>query len=500
MSETKLLDFNFAVCRNLYENAIKNDEPIGEALKYYHDRVFHTDNGGVYIYKKGDLIYLPIEEFKKNQLIGFDAKFKAAIEKRINPYEEVLEAGNWVIDKENKRINSMKAMYVMRLKDVKVGKKGKAYVEFFKQYLKDIMSATNEKVFQYLLKWLSNVVKLKKNKTALVFVSSTEGIGKSSLARIMQALLGIFHLSYPNPNNIPKFNFQLFGKLLVVIEETQGLKSDGDVLDKLKNLIDNDIFSYEAKGIQPKEMKNINNFMISSNFSLSTSGRRYVNITPSTKWLGREDMWEKLNDLDDENIKALYDYLMSIDTTNFNEQSEGKKLCAESGNLKEIERMNNVFAFMKDNYALDKISENIKPVDLFAKYKNSGIKTPYNKSTFYEKVSELNISKFIASGYEKYKIDGEQLYNEFKKRNLIHAEDFEKPVMTVDEVFGVDEEKESLKQENQDLKKQLAEMQKQLQILMEKNAPKEEEKEVKKEPVSGESTKILKVKAWIQKK
>lgn len=488
MAQEKL-SYDFSVCRDLFENARKNDE-TGEAVKYYHDRVFHTENGGVYVYKKGDLTYCNYEEFKKNQMIGFPKKLRDAIDSKVVPFEEVLEQATWTIDKEKRMINSLKAVHAEKLKKVVVGKKGKAYVEFFKTYVKEILANKREDLYDYIIKWLSNVVKLRKNKTALIIVSATEGIGKTSIAKVMEKLLGVNLVCYPNLKNLAKFNFQLFGKVLVVLEETQGLKQDAEIFDAFKNLTNNDIFSYRQMYVQPKDLPNINNIIATSNYCLGIAGRRYINITPSTKWLNKDDLFDQLYDLDDENTKALYDFLLSVDTEKFNEEKEGKKLCCSDGNLKEIERMNNVFAFMKDNYALEKQNEKIKPVDLFGKYKASGIQKPFSKSGFYEKISELNVPKAIMNGYEYYKIDGTELYEEFKKRNLIHKDDLEG--REIKEEIKTNAGANPVEKENESLKQQLAEMQKQMEALLQKNA------ESKTEKVSQptESRKIISVKAF----
>lgn len=378
---TENIHYDFSKCRELFESAPRNDKDFTEAVKYFHDRCFYTDSGSVYVYKKNKLEYFSKEEFERVQMIGFGPELKKAIAKKIIPYEEVLNAEHFEVDKEGRRVNSLKAMNVTKLRNVEVGKKGLNYVEFFKNYLLDVIANKNVSLCDYILKWLSNVIKLKKNKTALIIVSSTEGIGKSSLTKVMEKIIGKDLVTYPSLSSLSKFNFQCYGKLIVCLEETEGLRqNEGALNDNLKNLTANDTFPYEAKGIQPKDLKNVNNVMASSNFSLNVAGRRYINITPSTKWLNRDDLFDQLYDLDDENIKALYDFLLSIDTTGFNEEKEGKKLVMGEGNLKEIEKMNNAWKFMKDFYALDKLSERIKPINLYEKYKQTGIKNIYNKS------------------------------------------------------------------------------------------------------------------------
>lgn len=502
MTQQKM-NYDFSMCREKFESAPRNDKDYTDAVNYFHERCFYTDKGGVYAYKKGELEYFAVDEFQKTQMIGFAQELTKAIKKKIIPFDDVLETKEFEIDKENRKINSLKPIYASKLKDIKVNKDGLDYVEFFKKYMFEIIANQNEKLNDYVLKWISNVIKMKKNGTSIVIVSSTEGVGKSSLSKIIERLLGKHHATYPSPQSIMRFNMQLYGKLLVVLEETEALqRHEGNINDVLKNLTTNDTFSYESKGIQPRDLPNINNIIMTSNYSLGTAGRRYINITPSTKWLGKAELFDKLFDLDDNKIKALYDYLMSIDTTNFNAEKEGKKLVEESGNLKEIEKMNSAFRFMKDNYALDKINAKIKRVDLFEQYKASGLKNQFNKSSFFERVGELNIELKKTNGDYFYFIDGKKLYDEYKKRNLIDDEADKGKISKVfdnDDALFVDEEKEQLKQENADLKKRLEELEK----LLKAQQPKPEIKPVEIKSVETNAPnnfkKVITVKAFTKK-
>jgi hypothetical protein len=222
---------------------------------------------------------------------------------------------------------------------------------------------------------------------------------------------------------------------------------------------------------------------MSSNYPLpNCAGRRFCNITPSTKWLQKYDIWEKLYNLSDANIKEIYDYLMSVDVSNWNAERECKKLEEENGNLKEIEKMNNAFVFMKQFYALEKKDEKIKTSELYEQYKNA-IAKPYGKSTFYDKISELNVErKTGGKGVEYFYINGEQLFNEFKKRNLISREELHK--------FNDEEEKEEEKEEQKkdDKSEEIEELKRMIeQLKQEKKELKKENKKLKE--IIGESIK-----------
>jgi hypothetical protein len=477
--QVEKLNYDFVVCRDLIENTKKNDNEYTKALKYYHDRVFYVPHSGCYYYyKNGELVRDSIDNFNKCHHMGFNKKFLDCVKKTIVAYDEVLETKNYTVDKEKRIINAFKPIYAEGLKDIAVSEAGHNYVKLFKKFLFEVSSNSNQKYCAWLLNWIASVVQLKRSKVAPVFVTSTEGIGKSTLAVIIEKILGKYNTTHPSSEVMKRFHWQCYGKILVIFEETQGLSGDeGVICNNLKNMINSDTFPYEEKGMQSRDLMNINNVIITSNFPLaSTSGRRYVNITPSTKWLHKYELFEQLLTFTDEKIKALYDFLLSIDISNWNAEKEAKNISEGECNLKEIERMNNVFKYMRDTYAMKKVSEKIRTKYLYENYK-SVVSKPYNKSTFFEKVSELNIDKTKTNGTEYFVIKGQELFDEFTKRKLIDTDDYEDE-SDFEEIFSVKKESpevEALREENEKLKQQIKQ-------LLEAQQKQQEEKKVEEKP------------------
>ncbi len=54
-------------------------------------------------------------------------------------------------------------------------------VNIFLDYIKEIVASNNEDMYDYILKWISNMCKGNKNDSALVLKTSAEGVGKSTL-------------------------------------------------------------------------------------------------------------------------------------------------------------------------------------------------------------------------------------------------------------------------------------------------------------------------------
>ena len=99
----------------------------------------------------------------------------------------------------------------------------KSKVEIFLSFVKEVLCNNNLEIYNYLLKWLSNLSKGNKNDCALVLKTLTKGVGKSTLTTmLMDYVLGndlcIETGSGPIKSN---FNSILGGKLLVVFEEIE---------------------------------------------------------------------------------------------------------------------------------------------------------------------------------------------------------------------------------------------------------------------------------------
>ena len=473
------LNFSVNALRDLYENAPRNDVKFETAVKYFHDRVFYTESGFVYYYRDGVLVFKDKNDFEATFLAGsLDLKLiKAIKQKSPDPYDMVLEDGDFIIKRQegNKRgkINSLPQMKISNImeKKIKVGAKGKDYVEHFKKYVLEVLADGNKKLFDIIVKWCARTVRRQKCFIALVLIGSTEGTGKSTLAKILEKILGFENVCNPNDKQLLNFNFEAYGKTLLCFEETQGVR-DNKVFDVLKNMTTNDRYNFEKKFKDAGTLKNISNIFISSNFPVSFSGRRACQFTPTSKWFRKSNLFKKLYDADDECLKALYEYFLSFDVSNWadSEQQDDVYELNEGGNLKEIERMNNVWKYMKDQFALDKISKKIKKTELYEDYKECCGHKAMQKGTFYDKVKELGVIE-VKNSVEYFVIDGEDLYKQFEIRNLIHCEDLENKN---ESKFDNDE----VLKENIALKKRIEELQK---LLEEKTQVKEKVKPSKKE-------------------
>ena len=173
-------------------------------------------------------------------------------------------------------------------------------------------------MFEFLLKWLSNVVKGKKNKSC-VYAKGPEGIGKSTLTDcISQFVIGMNLCVKGKADHLRgSHNMQLLGKVFVIFEELQYF-SDKEWMaidSEIKDLITGDYASYVDKYEKRFDAENINNYMINSNYNSikGANGRRYlvcdINPEKQNDFKYFENIRE--NCFNDEIGHAIYCYLMS---------------------------------------------------------------------------------------------------------------------------------------------------------------------------------------------
>lgn len=470
------LDYDYSICRDLANSAPRNDKTYSEAVKYFHDRVFYTHNGLVYYYglvpkkrKDGtdyeelELLYEPKDKFEKNKRVGFSSQLVQAIQAETRPYKEVYEFADYRIDKENRKINAAREVYAATL-TCDVGKAGKKYVDYFKKYVWEVLASKNEKLYNVIINNIATIVQLKKSDVALIIVTSEEGVGKSTLIELLSAMLGEWHVARPTASTVTSYNWCMYGKPLVALEELQSAQGNLLFFDKIKALVTQPRFEYRQMYCDPREMPNYNNLIITSNFQLRMCGRRYCNITPSCSWKDTKGAFDTLYEFTDENVKALYEYLCSIDVSDWNGQDALRELGdAEDGDLAKIESMNNVFTWIKKRNGLLKVNEKkIRTSALYEEYKASMKlfnEKPMSSTAFHAKLKELGIEHYKCGGYWYFDIDGEALFALLKKRRYI----LEEEVLDARAEFGapeqkVDEEKVQLQEENKKLKEELTEL------------------------------------------
>jgi hypothetical protein len=299
-------------------------------------------------------------------------------------------------------------------------------LDFIKNFLKEILCSNKEDSYEFLLKWLSNMVKGNKN-TSCLYLKGVQGTGKSSLFYFLSNhVLGKNLCLETGSDPIrTKFNEILGGKLLVNIEELENFSRNEweSISSTLKRMITSNSITLQNKCTKAYETTNINNYILCSNNDAikDDDGRRYFILDISTK---KKDNHEYYNSLykcmNDEVGEAFYNYLLTIDTNNFNPQSfpmTNNKLDSLS------KRLDNVYKFVKEEYILNNYKLDISLTEMYSYYKvycrNNLIK-PVAKEDFHRKLSEANINKIRKNNKYYFDIKFLDLVSIAKKNNWIN--------------------------------------------------------------------------------
>jgi len=302
-------------------------------------------------------------------------------------------------------------------------------MNYILKFMKEILCSDKQDSYDFLLKWLSNMIKGNKNNSCL-YMKGVQGVGKSSLYYFLSNhVLGKNLCLETGSDPIrTKFNEILGGKLLVNIEELENFSRNEweSISSTLKRMITSNNITLQNKCTKAYETTNINNYILCSNNDAikDDDGRRYFILDISTKKINNRDYYDSLYKcFNDEVGEAFYHYLYRLDTNNFNPQSfplTDNKLDSLS------KRLDNVYKFIKEEYILNYMKIETPISELYNEYKlycsSNNIKNT-NKEDFHRKLSEVGFNRCKFNSKLYYKIPFEELVKTAKNKNWIHELD-----------------------------------------------------------------------------
>ncbi len=317
--------------------------------------------------------------------------------------------------------------------------KTKNGVEMMLQHLKVVWCNSNEETYNFLVKWLANMMKGKKN-TSCLYLKGPQGAGKSLPNEFMR-----FHvLGEPlcvETGSGPlktKFNSELAGKLMVQFEELENYSISEwiNISSVLKRIITSPTIMIEGKGKDAVQHMNINNYILISNNDAiqDDDGRRYFILPINTKYVGNHDYFDKLakSCFNDEVGHAFYSYMMEVDTNSFNSQ----RYPLTSSKIDSfVKRLDNVSRFLKDTYVLQKQDMMKIKVgilhDAYIKYCSINEMKPKGKIDFCNTLKNLGIQYFKSNDANYYKESLQTLELLADKYNWIHELDEHTPTARI---------------------------------------------------------------------
>ena len=135
-------------------------------------------------------------------------------------------------------------------------------------HIKEVLCSSNDDAYNFLLKWLSNMIKGNRNFSAL-YLKGPQGLGKSTpIEFISDWVLSrpLCHQGGSGPFK-SRFNGELSGKLMVMFEELENFSSSDwmAISCVLKRQITSNAIMIERKGQDAREEINLNNYILLSN-------------------------------------------------------------------------------------------------------------------------------------------------------------------------------------------------------------------------------------------
>ena len=250
-------------------------------------------------------------------------------------------------------------------------------------HLKVVISNGDEKIFNWMLKYLKAIINGKRT-DVMIMIKGLEGCGKNIFINMFA--YGIIGKEYATATSIPEkqffgqFNSSLQNRVLAVINEGKnGLR---ECIDRLKDFITEETISIEKKGKEPIILDNYCNFIGDTNnwniLNISPTDRRFVWLECSNEYVGNKEYFDELADVckNDEALSAFYHYLIeevSKEDINF------QKTRPITAIYKKLQRVNlsNPIKFLinlndtKITYKKyqDKDFHLYKPSDLYIEYK-----------------------------------------------------------------------------------------------------------------------------------
>lgn len=177
-------------------------------------------------------------------------------------------------------------------------------LSFLRQYILKCLCSGNEKAEVYILKWIANLMKGRKNKTLLI-LTGAEGTGKSTLKSLICNMMprDLCVPAAKTDNMLGNFNEIFDGKFFVCFEEIAAFTNANlftKIEDSMKSYTTDDTIVINAKYQKERVQKNLMSLMICTNnknaIKHQGSGRRPMCLDINAEYSRPKyaSMWEEL--------------------------------------------------------------------------------------------------------------------------------------------------------------------------------------------------------------
>ena len=423
--------FNFKKAKDLYNNGMLKNHL--DCKQYVSKYMYPTYSGNHIVFQGGKAVMYKNEDFVRvymgrleKDIVQYYKKDTIPVDIICDPFKPTVGEG----------FVNMSPQFMHKKKPYKsFKKKTHKAVDKFLAYIKLIWCDNNEEVFTFFVHWLANVVQGVKNRSC-VYACSPEATGKSTLTEMLRLhVIGEALTIEGKPKHLDRFNMGLLGKVLVTFEELPLFddKQWRTVDSKLKTMISDEVEDYEDKCVKSFQAKNINNYIIPTNFRSikGSNGRRYLVCDINTSKIDDTKYFGDLRKtcFNDTVGHALYCYLCEVDNSKF----DSFKVPITQSKKHDISvKLPHVQRFLKFNYWMQKKEIKCKSSLLFKVYgaycKSHDLKAHRRIQTFCADMRVMGFELRCISGYNHYKITYEELNEvatKFKWKGVLDNDEVE---------------------------------------------------------------------------
>lgn len=421
--ENQNCEFSFTEMKSLYDNGMLKDHM--DCKQYIAKFIFPLLNGTYALAEGENVTIMQKETINEVYLSRFPKDIKTWFKTETIPKKLVCDLSKPTLG--DNYINISKTLKHKYEPYKSLDENTKLGVNQILNYIKEVWANSNEEVYSYLIKWLSEMVKGHKNKTCL-YVKGLQGIGKSTIPEFIRDFVIGKNVTCKGKSDHLKgqHNLQLLGRIFVYFEELQFFsdKEWNAVDSELKDMITDTYGSYTDKYEKRFEAENLNNYMVLTNNNIKgVNGRRYLVIDISSKYMDNFEYFGNLRKscFNDEVGKAFYCYLKEIDTENFNSLN-----MPETRNKNDIvvELLTPIEKFLKFCFVLRNANIHSKVKDIHEQFKMYDSKNEnVSIQKFCTLMRELGFEFKKLNGYSVYKVSIEELTALAKKRKWLHELD-----------------------------------------------------------------------------
>jgi hypothetical protein len=193
-------------------------------------------------------------------------------------------------------------------------------VDFILNHIK-ILCNNDQVVFEYLQKWIAQMIQFPEVKTIVITMISKEGAGKGTLMKLFAKMLGkkkILETSTPSRDVFGSFNSLMSDYFVINLNELSKAETKGNE-GQFKQMVTDGKLIINSKGIAQYEIDSYHRFFITTNnpdpITTKTDDRRNIIIRSSDEKIGDKDYFDEINDYldDDDIVKCVYEYFKSIE-------------------------------------------------------------------------------------------------------------------------------------------------------------------------------------------